>query len=125
MRTWLSRRIDYPLIGFLFGEEAVVMAMTYGGMLFDLLIMPLLMWRPTRIAGFAGVLFFNFTNAITFNIGIFPWLSTALSTVFFDPGWPRRYVVLKEARATAPVGAARGRCWHSWWSTSLGSCFCR
>ena len=106
MRTWLSRRIDYPIIGFLFGEEAVVMGMTYGGMFFDMLIVPFLMWRPTRTVGFAGVLFFNFTNAVLFQIGIFPWLAIALSTVFFDPGWPRRHIVLKTAGVTAPVGPA-------------------
>ena len=107
MRTWLQRRTDYPLIGFLFGEEEVVMAMTYGGLFFDLLIVPLLMWRRTRVAGFAGVLFFNFTNAVVFHIGIFPWLAIALSTMFFAPGWPRRYMVLREEHAEAPVGAAR------------------
>ena len=108
MRAWLSWRIDYPIIGFLFGEEAVVMGMTYGGMFFDLFIVPFLMWRPTRTAGFVGVLFFNYTNAILFHIGIFPWLAIALSTVFFEPGWPRRYVVLKEDRDAAPAGD--GRC---------------
>ena len=110
LRAWLSRRMDYPLIGFLFGEEAVVMGMAWGGMLFDLLIVPLLMWRPTRLAGFAGVLFFNFTNAVVFHIGIFPWLAIALSTVFFEPGWPRRFLVLKQDRATEPGN--HGRC--SW-----------
>ena len=107
LRTWLSRRMDYPLIGFLFGEDAVVMGMAWGGMLFDLLIVPFLMCRPTRVVGFAGVLFFNFTNALVFHIGIFPWLAIALSTVFFDPAWPRRYMVLKDERAAAPTGAAR------------------
>ena len=110
LRAWLSRRMDYPLIGFLFGEEAVVMGMAWGGMLFDLLIVPLLMWRRTRLAGFAGVLFFNFTNAVVFHIGIFPWLAIALSTVFFEPGWPRRFLVLKQDRATEPGN--HGRC--SW-----------
>ena len=102
LRAWLARRMDYPLIGFLFGEEAIVMGMAWGGMLFDLLIVPLLMWRPTRIAGFAGVLFFNFSNALVFHIGIFPWLAIALSTVFFEPGWPRRFLVLKQDPATLP-----------------------
>ena len=95
LRAWLSRRMDYPLIGFLFGEEAVVMGMAWGGMLFDLLIVPLLMCRRTRATGFAGVLLFNLTNAVVFHIGIFPWLAIALSTVFFEPGWPRRFLVLK------------------------------
>ena len=105
LRSWLQKRMDYPLIGFLFGQEEVVMTMTYGSVFFDLLIVPLLMWRRTRVAGFAGVLFFNFTNALLFHIGIFPWLAIVLSTVFFAPDWPRRYVVFKENQATQPGGA--------------------
>ena len=107
LRAWLSRRMDYPLIGFLFGEEAVIMGMAWGGMLFDLLIVPLLMWRRTRAAGFVGVLFFNLTNAVVFHIGIFPWLAIALSTVFFEPGWPRRYMVMKKDRTAMPEGGSR------------------
>ena len=107
LRTWLSRRTDYPLIGFLFGEEAVVMGMAWGGMLFDLLIVPLLLCRGTRVAGFAGVLFFNLTNAVVFHIGIFPWLAIALSTVFFEPGWPRRYLVMRVDRTEMSVGTTR------------------
>ena len=102
LRSWLQTRMDYPLIGFLFGREEVVMTMTYGSVVFDLLIVPLLMWRRTRVAGFAGVLFFNCTNAILFHLGIFPWLAIALSTVFFAPDWPRRYVIFKENQATKP-----------------------
>ena len=107
LRAWLSRRMDYPLIGFLFSEEAVVMGMAWGGMLFDLLIVPLLMCRRTRVVGFVGVLFFNFTNAVVFHIGIFPWLAIALSTMFFEPDWPRRYMVMKQDQAVMSVGAAR------------------
>ena len=107
LRAWLSRRMDYPLVGFLFGEEVTVMGMAWGGMLFDLLIVPLLIWSRTRAAGFAGVLFFNLTNAIVFHIGIFPWLAIALSTLFFEPGWPRRYMVMKRNEAASPVVTAR------------------
>ena len=110
LRAWLSRRMDYPLIGFLFGEEVVVMGMAWGGMRFDLFVVPLLMWRPTRTVGFVGVLFFNFTNAVVFHIGIFPWLAIALSTVFFPPDWPRRYLVFRSAATTEPAGSGRSSC---------------
>ena len=105
LRSWLQKRMDYPLIGPLFGQEEVVMAMNYGGLSFDLLIVPLLMLRRTRVVGFLGVLLFNFTNAIIFNIGIFPWFATALSTVFFAPDWPRRYIVLKDSRVSSALPA--------------------
>lgn len=105
LRSWLQKRMDYPLIGPLFGQEEVVMAMNYGGLLLDLLIVPLLMLRRTRVVGFLAVLLFNFTNAIIFNIGIFPWFAIALSTVFFAPDWPRRYIVLKDSRVSGALPA--------------------
>ena len=93
LRTWLRARGDYALIGPLFEVEWVVMSMVYGGMLFDLLIVPALLWRPTRALGFAGVLFFNLMNAMLFSIGIFPWFAIAVSTLYFAPEWPRRFFV--------------------------------
>ncbi len=104
LRSWLHKRMDFPLIGPLFGQEPVVMLMNYGALFFDLLIVPLLMWRRTRGVAFAGVLFFNLTNAVIFHIGIFPWFAIALSTVFFAPDWPRRYLILEENEAATPPG---------------------
>jgi len=31
-------------------------------------------------------------NVLVFNIGIFPWLSIALSALFFTPSWPRDWI---------------------------------
>lgn len=107
LRSWLLKRTDYPLIGPLFGQEEVVITMNYGALFFDLLIVPLLMWPRTRVPAFSGVLFFNLANAVLFNIGIFPWFAIALSTVFFAPDWPRRYLVLGEGRMTNPLPAKR------------------
>lgn len=107
LRSWLLKRTDYPLIGPLFGQEEIVLTMNYGALFFDLLIVPFLMWRRTRAPAFAGVLLFNLTNAVLFNLGIFPWFAIALSTVFFAPDWPRRYLVLGEGRATNPLPAQR------------------
>lgn len=93
LRTWLGYRAGFPIVGPLFEMEGVVMGMAYGGLLFDLLIVPLLLWRPTRVPAFFAVLFFNFSNAIIFTIGIFPFFAIAMSTLYFSPDWPRRYFV--------------------------------
>lgn len=85
MRMWLAARTDFPLIGPLFKEEAVVYLMSYGGLLLDLLIVPFLLWRKTRyVAMFFGVLF-HLTNAQLFSIGIFPWFMIASMVLFLDP----------------------------------------
>ena len=90
MRLWLSRRTQFPLIGPLFTEEWFVYLATYGGLLLDLLAVPLLLWSRTRPYTFAALVLFHFTNSRWFSIGIFPWLMIAATTLFFPPDWPIR-----------------------------------
>ena len=70
----------------------------------DLLAAPLLMWRRTRVWAFGVVVAFHVTNAALFEIGIFPWLAIAATTLFFAPDWPHRWRVRP---STAPAPAAR------------------
>ncbi|MCC6604840.1 MAG: HTTM domain-containing protein [Anaerolineae bacterium] len=92
MRGWLAARTDFPLLGPFFTEEWLVYAFTYGGLLLDLLAVPLLLWRRTRPFAFAAALLFHLLNAKLFSIGIFPWFMIAATAVFFAPDWPRRVV---------------------------------
>jgi hypothetical protein len=90
MGSWLAARSDFPLVGRFFEERWAVLAFSWGGMLFDLLVVPALAWRRTRPFAFAAAILFHLMNARLFNIGIFPWMALAASTLFLDPGWPRR-----------------------------------
>lgn len=94
MRLWLADRTDYFLVGRFFHLEPTVYFFAYGGMLYDLLVVPLLLWRRTRLAAYVVTLFFHLTNAALFNIGIFPWFMIAATTLFFEPDWPRRFTSL-------------------------------
>lgn len=89
MRMWLAARTDFPLIGQWFTEEWMVYLFSYGGLLFDLLFVPLVLWRRTRWLALAIGLVFHLTNARLFSIGIFPWFMLAASLLFLDPSWPR------------------------------------
>jgi len=90
MRAWLANRVNaFPVLGPLFVEEPVVLFFTYGGLFFDLFIVPFVLWKKTRPFAFASVLFFHIMNARMFSIGIFPWFAIAATTLFFDPDWPR------------------------------------
>jgi hypothetical protein len=51
----------------------------YGGVLFDMLIVPLLIWKKTAIMHLFCFVAFHLFNSIVFNIGIFPYLSIALA----------------------------------------------
>lgn len=89
MRAWISDFTD-P-----FGAAVTYWGgyfFSYGGLLFDLAVVPLLLWRRTRLPAFLMAVGFHLMNAGLFQIGIFPWLAIAATTLFFDPSWPRRAI---------------------------------
>jgi vitamin K-dependent gamma-carboxylase len=90
LRVWLADRDDLPVVGPLMHEEWVTYFFSYGGLLFDLLVVPALLWRPTRAIAFVLALCFHLINTAVFSIGIFPWVMMAATTIFFEPDWPRR-----------------------------------
>jgi hypothetical protein len=100
MRDWLQGRTDYPLIGRWFDQEWMAYFFSYGGLLVDLLAVPLLLYRRTRVLGFLALVFFHFNNDYMFSIGIFPWMSILATTIFFPPDWPLRLLkVVREGKA--------------------------
>ena len=90
MRMWLAGRADLPIVGRFVHDQWPVYLISYGGMLLDLLIAPLLLWRRTRAVAFCLALGFHLTNAWLFFIGIFPWVAIAATALFLSPDWPRR-----------------------------------
>jgi len=85
MRNWLSTRTEFPIIGQWFTEEWMVYLFSYGGMLLDLFIFPLLIFKRTRIAAASVLVLFHLMNAELFTIGIFPWFMIAATGLFFPP----------------------------------------
>lgn len=76
---------NYWLVGDILQEPWIHTVIGSVGILFDLLIVPALLWNPTRKAAFFLSLFFHLFNSIIFQIGIFPYLSIAFSVFFFEP----------------------------------------
>lgn len=75
--TIMREMLRHPLTAQLFA---------YGGVLFDLLVVPALLWKPTRKLALAASIFFHLTNAQLLNIGVFPWLMLAATVFLFV--WP-------------------------------------
>lgn len=92
MRTWLQDRADWAVVGSLSQLSLAPYFFSYGGLLFDLLIIPALLWKRTRLLAFVLAVFFHLSNSQLFTIGIFPWLGIAITALFFDPSWPRNLV---------------------------------
>ena len=90
MRTWL-----HPLTrvqgGHIFAADWVVYGFVIGGVLLDLLVVPLLVWRRTRLFAFVAAVLFNLINSVIFDIGIFPWLMLGALLIYFPPDIVRRF----------------------------------
>ncbi len=90
IRMWMQRRSEFPLIGGLLASDAGAYLLCYGGLLFDLLIVPALLWRRTRAIAWGAALIFHLSNAVLFNIGIFPWMMIATLPLFLPIEWWER-----------------------------------
>ena len=88
MRLLLSDRFGLPADNWQTVQGGLLLA--WGGMAFDLLIVPALVYRATRPIAVPALVIFHVTNAVLFPIHIFPWFMLAASTIFFPPDWPAR-----------------------------------
>lgn len=113
LRTWLAKEADFPIIGQFFTAEWCVTSFVWGGLLLDLFIVPLLFWRRTRWVALAAVWCFHGMNSQLFNIGIFPWLMLAATTLLYLPAdWVARLRFWKPLNESADgVVAPRFASW--------------
>jgi vitamin K-dependent gamma-carboxylase len=102
IRQILASQASLPVIGPLFNYEATVALIVWGGLLFDLSIVPLLLWRKTRARAYGLCVLFHVTNSVLFDIHVFPWFMIFATTVFFEPDWPRRLLGGSKLSLPAP-----------------------
>ena len=76
---------DYWLVGDILQQQWIHALIAYGGILFDGLVIPALLWKPTRKFAFFIGIFFHLFNSFIFQVGIFPYLSLAFALFFFEP----------------------------------------
>src|SRR5690606_39426733 len=82
---FMENKQHYPIIGEWLQLHSVHIIMAYVGIFFDLLIVPLLLWKKTRVFAFVVSILFHLSNSIIFQIGIFPYMSIAFALFFFSP----------------------------------------
>jgi hypothetical protein len=87
LKAYLASKSDLPVIGPLLDEPWTSAFFSYGGLAFDLLIGPALVWHRSRPYALAAAAGFHLLNASLFPIGVFPWLMLAATFALF---WPRR-----------------------------------
>ena len=109
MRSWLNPYSQLPVFGPLFAKEWVVYSFVMGGLLLDLFVVPLLLWRRTRPYAFVAAVIFNLINSVIFQIGIFPWFMLGATLLFFPPDLMRRvvrWIIRAFATADASIDSA-------------------
>ena len=92
----MRSKADYPIIGGLLQEPWLHKIMSVFGIVFDLLVIPALLWKPARKIAFGCAIFFHLFNSVVFQIGIFPFMALAFTVFFFEPKMLRRKFLKKE-----------------------------
>ena len=96
MESMMQAKQHYYVIGELLQERWVHYFLAYGGILFDGLVIPALLWKPTRKLAFFASIFFHMFNSIVFQVGIFPYLSLAFILFFYEPQTIRNIFLKKK-----------------------------
>ncbi len=93
LKIWLPSKYDLPLIGdTLMHQNWFHFAMSWCGMLYDLAIPFLLLYRKTRLFAFVMVVFFHVFTRVLFPIGMFPFIMIVSTLIFFDHGLHKKII---------------------------------
>lgn len=90
LKIWLSNRTSLHLIGPLLHKNAVIYALGWVGMLYDLCIPFVLMYKRTRLPAFVLVIVFHALTKILFPIGVFPYVMVIAALIFFSGAFHRK-----------------------------------
>lgn len=81
---WFRNELSWDTYANFLELESVQYFQVYAGIFFDLLVVPMLLFKRTRTIALIATLTFHLANSITLQIGIFPYFAIAFA-VFFYP----------------------------------------
>lgn len=108
MGLWFRSKRDYFLVGPLLQKEWFQYFVAYGGIAFDLLIVPGLLWKKTRKFAFGLSIFFHLFNSAIFQVGIFPYMGISWALFFFPPETVRRIFLKKKPPLNTDIIESEG-----------------
>ena len=103
LRIWLPTNADLPLIGSFLKETWVAYVFSWFGMIYDLGIVFLLLYKRTRLLGFIFVVVFHVLTRILFPIGVFPYVMIISTLIFFDAGFHQKVLLYVSKLLQIPV----------------------
>lgn len=93
LKIWLPSKYDIPIIGdTLMHQNWFHYAMSWSGMLYDLAIPFLLLFKRTRLFAFVLVLIFHVFTRVLFPIGMFPFIMIVSTLIFFEAGFHEKII---------------------------------
>lgn len=92
----MAGRKHVPIVGEFLQQKWIHVMLTYVGIGFDLLVIPGLLWKRTRVFFFSCSIVFHLFNSFVLHIGIFPYMSLALCVFFFEPTTIRNLFLKKK-----------------------------
>ncbi|MCW4470299.1 HTTM domain-containing protein [Flavobacterium sp. MFBS3-15] len=99
----LERSITNPALREFMTQKWFYLFIAYAGIAFDMLVVPLLLYRKTRTIALIASVIFHIFNSITLQIGIFPFFALSF-VVFFYPPQKIRKVFLRQKPEVAEDG---------------------
>ena len=89
LAQWLPVHSDLPIVGFALAIPATAFVASWVGAAYDLAIPWLVAWPRTRWVAVSAIVAFHLGTLLLFNIGAFPFVMLAASTLMLPPQWPR------------------------------------
>jgi hypothetical protein len=90
LKIWLPTNHTLPLIGGFLNENWVHFAFSWSGVIYDLSIPFLLLYKRTRTFAFVLVVVFHLMTKILFPIGVFPYVMIVSSLLFFESDFHKK-----------------------------------
>jgi hypothetical protein len=109
LNIWFTARMETPIIGSLLDGLWIAHVASWGVFLFELSVVPLLLWSRSRPYIYAVIVAFHALTRVFFDIGMFPFIMVVAATVFFAPDWPRTWLRARKRQAPtlAPAPATK------------------
>lgn len=95
-KNLLAHKASSPFIQEIFNQKWFYLFIAYSGIAFDMFIVPMLLWKRTRTLAFIASLIFHLFNAVTLQIGIFPFFALSFALFFYPPEQMRKIFLRKK-----------------------------
>ena len=92
----LNNSVSNPTLNDIMTQKWFYLFITYAGMVFDLSVVPLMLFKRTRTIAFVASLIFHIFNSITLQIGIFPFFALSFAVFFYPPDTMRKLFFKKK-----------------------------